>query len=100
MKWRGFTAEGLERLRLAALKNQPWKRSTGPRTAAGKRRSSENGRARQKGPVSVRQIEAELAEVCDLMARMRLARASSGHGPECRGCPVEKVDGDGEASFG
>jgi hypothetical protein len=74
MKWRGFTAEGLERLRLAALRNQPWKRSTGPRTAEGKRRSSENGRGRQKGPVSVRQIEAELAKVCDLMTRMRSTR--------------------------
>ena len=37
-----LTDAARERLRQAALKNQPWKQSTGPRTAAGKRISGRN----------------------------------------------------------
>ena len=50
-KWRGFSADGLRRLRQAALDHRPWQHSTGPRTAAGKARSAANGRIRQKGPL-------------------------------------------------
>jgi hypothetical protein len=75
LKWRGFTAEGLERLRQAALRTQPWRHSTGPRTAAGKVRSAANGRVRQKGPVSVRELRAELAGLHDLAREMAAARA-------------------------
>ena len=49
-KWKGFTPEGLERLRQAALTNRPWEHSTGPRTPEGKARVAANGKARQKGP--------------------------------------------------
>ena len=38
----GFTPEGLERLRAAALEQKPWLSSTGPRTDAGKLRSRMN----------------------------------------------------------
>jgi len=60
-KRRGFTAEGLQRLREAAMKNRPWEHSTGPRTAEGKLKVANNGRKRQAGPVSKRQLLAELA---------------------------------------
>jgi len=38
----GFTPEGLERLRAAALEQKPWLSSTGPRTDTGKLRSRMN----------------------------------------------------------
>ncbi len=40
--WKGHSPEGLEKLRQAALLNQPWLKSTGPRTERGKARSSMN----------------------------------------------------------
>ena len=58
----GLTREGRERLREAAKRNKPWLHSTGPRTAAGKARSAENGRWRQKGALSRRQIEVHLSD--------------------------------------
>jgi len=60
-KRRGLTADGLQRLREAALRNRPWEHSTGPRTPEGKKKVANNGRKRQVGPVSKRQILAELA---------------------------------------
>jgi hypothetical protein len=73
-KWRGFSADGIQRLRQAALANRPWEHSTGPRTAAGKARSVENCRVTQKGPRSVRQLRAELAEFKLLITQMRAGR--------------------------
>jgi hypothetical protein len=74
----GLTEEGRERLRESALRHQPWRFSTGPRTPTGKARSSANGRARQLGPVSVRQARAELAGLRQLLCEMREARAAAG----------------------
>ena len=37
-----LTDQGLHRLRSIAAANRPWERSTGPRTPAGKNRSSRN----------------------------------------------------------
>ena len=37
-----FSEAGLEALRAAARRDRPWEKSTGPRTADGKRRSSQN----------------------------------------------------------
>jgi hypothetical protein len=74
LKRKGLTPEGRERLRAAALAQRPWERSTGPRTPEGKARSSANGRATQKGALSVRQLRAELAEVRLLVATMRDGR--------------------------
>jgi hypothetical protein len=74
MKRRGLTPEGRERLRQAALENRPWRFSTGPRTPEGKARVALNGKARQKGPVSVRQLRAQLADLRGLLADMRANR--------------------------
>lgn len=41
-RWTGLTVEGMATLRETAKRNQPWRHSTGPRTAAGKARSSRN----------------------------------------------------------
>jgi hypothetical protein len=68
-----LTKEGLSRLREAALENRPWERSTGPTTAKGKAKSAANGRTKQSGPKSLRQIRREvLAEVSlDELAALR-----------------------------
>ena len=54
-----LTAAGRERLRLAALSYRPWEAAGGPVSAAGKLTAAANGRARQVGPVSVRQARGE-----------------------------------------
>jgi hypothetical protein len=75
LKRRGLSPEGRERVRAAALAHQPWRFSTGPRTPAGKARAAANGKARQKGDLSVRELRAELAEVNRLIGEMRAGRA-------------------------
>jgi aryl-alcohol dehydrogenase-like predicted oxidoreductase len=78
LKRRGFTLEGLARLRAAALAVCPWKHSTGPLTAAGKAKVAENGRRRQKGPLSVRELRAELAEAYGVLRELQELRKSLG----------------------
>jgi hypothetical protein len=38
------------------MKNQPWLRSTGPKTSAGKLKVAANGKVRQTGPHSYREL--------------------------------------------
>jgi hypothetical protein len=70
-RWRGFTADGLRRLRESALRHRPWMHSTGPRTVAGKVKAAANGKTRQKGKKSVRQIRAEMTILRELLEDMR-----------------------------
>jgi len=58
------------RLRETARRNQPWRFSTGPRTAEGKARAAHNGRARQMGPHSVRQQRDMVFDVGAMIAMM------------------------------
>jgi hypothetical protein len=58
-----LTPGGIEKLRTAIRQHEPWLRSTGPQSAAGKQRAANNGRYRQKGAVSKRQTLAKLADV-------------------------------------
>ena len=78
MKRKGLTPEGRERLRQAALRHQPWRFSTGPRSPEGKARVALNGRTGQKGPVSVRQLRAQLSELRLLVREMRESRQLAG----------------------
>ena len=73
-KRRGPTPEGRERLRQAARANRPWEHTTGPRTPEGKARAARNGKARQKGEQSVREVRRSLAEVVGLAADMAAGR--------------------------
>ena len=41
-RWRGVSADGRERQRRAALRDRPWEKSTGPRSAEGKDKVSQN----------------------------------------------------------
>jgi hypothetical protein len=73
-KRRGLTPEGRERLRQAALANQPWQHSTGPRTAAGKIKAAVNGKRRQTAEQSVRERHRSLAEFTTLTQGLSQAR--------------------------
>jgi hypothetical protein len=75
-KRKGLTPEGREKLRNAALQNRPWRFSTGPRTAAGKAKVAHNGKKRQLGPRSVREVRADLAGLRALLRDMRAAQAA------------------------
>jgi hypothetical protein len=69
-----LTPAGRSRLRQSALVNRPWRFSTGPRTAAGKLRVAENGRGRQVGEPSVRELRRQVAAVGGLAADMAALR--------------------------
>ena len=65
---RGLTDAGRERLRLSALRTQPWHFSSGPKSPAGKQQSVKNGKVRQQREMSVREQKASVAAlVADLM---------------------------------
>jgi hypothetical protein len=69
-----LTEAGRQRLREAALLHKPWKHATGPRTAAGRAQAALNGKRRQRGPQSVREVRAALAPVRKLLEQMRETR--------------------------
>jgi hypothetical protein len=71
-----LTPAARQRLREAALRHQPWKHASGPRTPAGKARAASNGKVRQIGPRSVREIRADLADVADLIRRVSQSRGT------------------------
>lgn len=73
-KRKGLSPQGRERLREAALKNRPWRFSTGPRSIDGKTRAARNNKVQQKGPLSVRELRSGLAELRALAADMREVR--------------------------
>jgi hypothetical protein len=74
LKCRALTAEGLERLRAAALRHQPWRWACGPKTSAGKLQSVTNGKKRQKGSRSLREIRGDLAELRQWLQELRETR--------------------------
>lgn len=69
-----LTAAGLERLREVALSNRPWARSTGSRTPEGKAAAARNGKVRQKGERSIREVRHALAEVTGLVGDLVAVR--------------------------
>ena len=69
-----LTEAGRERLRLAALESRPWQFSTGPKTPTGKAKSAANGRLRQKGPISIRQLRKEMVDLKRLLLDLQETR--------------------------
>ena len=65
------TPEGLERLRQSAFTNRPWERSTGPRSATGKMRSSLNSIVHGKETAARRRFRRDAFR---LIRAMRLFR--------------------------
>ena len=73
-----LSAAGRERLRAAIWRHRPWEQATGPRTATGKAQAVRNGKRRQRGPKSVREMRAELAAVRALIRALRQVRQDAG----------------------
>jgi hypothetical protein len=65
-------------LRDAIARHQPWQVSTGPRTAEGRAQSIKNGKRRQLGLCSVREVRSMLKEVKALIRQMRDQRRQLG----------------------
>src|SRR5947208_12861299 len=73
-KSHGLSPEGRERIRATTLAFRPWRFTTGPRTPEGKARSAANGKRRQKGALSVRELRAELTGERLLIGEMQATR--------------------------
>jgi hypothetical protein len=71
---KGLTEEGRERLRESAHKHKPWRYSTGPRTPEGKKAAIRNGKMRQLGPKSVREVRQEVSDLETFLKEIREAR--------------------------
>ena len=71
---KGLTEEGRRRLRETALRHQPWRYARGPTSPAGKARAAANGKTRQLGLYSVREMRADLVNLRTLVDEMRQSR--------------------------
>ncbi len=71
MKRGPLPLETMHRMRDAINRNKPWKRSTGPRTPAGKAIVARNGKVRQRGPRSIREIRSDICEIMCLIEANR-----------------------------
>ena len=69
-----MTAAGREKLRQTALKHQPWRFSTGPRTPEGKAKVAMNGKRQQRNELSVREMRRELSDAGSTLERLAAAR--------------------------
>src|SRR6516162_328005 len=75
-KRRGFTKEGLARLRKAALAARPWERTTGPKTREGKAKSARNGHAKRAAVRAYHELRRVLQELIAPAAAMRQSFAN------------------------
>jgi hypothetical protein len=71
-----LTPEGREKIRENNRRVRPWEYSTGPRTAAGRARSALNGKIRQKGRYSIRELQRLGKDIDGYVAAMRKSRGS------------------------
>ena len=71
MKRGPLPLESIYRMRDAINRNKPWKRSTGPRTPAGKAKVARNEKVRQINPRSIREIR---ADICGIMCLIEANR--------------------------
>ena len=94
------TPEGRERLRLAAIKNAPWRYATGPRSAEGKARSAANGRSKQAGTRSMRDLKRELAEVATAAEALAKLRSAFLRNDPIKEAATNVLDRSPEKSFG
>jgi hypothetical protein len=75
LKQQPLSPDARQRIREATLRNQPWLRSTGPRTEAGKAIVAQNGRKTQKDARSVPQVRADIAGINDLIRQIAELRS-------------------------
>jgi hypothetical protein len=71
---RNESADRREKRRQTTLAVRPWEHATGPRTEAGKQRAAQNGKVRQRGELSVRDLRAALGPVLALAQQMATTR--------------------------
>jgi hypothetical protein len=71
-----LTSAGRQRLRAAALRHQPWRHATGPRSSTGRQRAAQNGRWRQTAQQSRREWRAEIRALLAPLAPLREALAA------------------------
>lgn len=89
-----WTPEARERQRQNVLRSRPWEHSTGPKTAKGKAQAAANGKRRQKGSMSVRELRREVAIVAGLLEKMRSVRQQNCEAPEEANCgPIPLITG-------
>ena len=69
-----LTEAGRERLRIAAHQHRPWEHSTGPTTESGKQQAVHNGKLRQRGEFSQRQLRSLCAELSQELYEIRERR--------------------------
>lgn len=77
-KRKGLTHDGRDRLRRAAFANKPWLHATGPRTLKGKATAAVNGKKRQLGLLSTRELKADLRQLRAMLKEMTEVRRSAG----------------------
>jgi hypothetical protein len=73
-----WTEAARERVRAAALRDRPWLHATGPRTPEGKAQAARNGKRRQTGPRSTREVRADLRAVRELLRAIGVACRQAG----------------------
>ena len=88
---RRLTEAARMRIRQNNLRNKPWLRSTGPKTAEGKAQAALNGKTRQKGEYSVREKKRMVGVIKLLINRMSACRM------RLMADLNEEVNGDGES---
>jgi hypothetical protein len=75
-KWKGFTEEGLQRLRETIFRIKPWRFTRGPTTPEGKAQVARNGKKRQLGPTSIAEAKVEVAGLQRALQALREYRAA------------------------
>jgi hypothetical protein len=70
-KRRGFTDEGRERLRQAALRIRPWERTRGPTTPEGKAKSARNGHSKDAAVKAYLELRQAIHQLIAPAATMR-----------------------------
>ena len=73
----GLSEAGRQALRVTALRHKPWRFATGPKTAAGRARVALNGKVRQLGPKSGREVKKDLAEISQLLQELAATRRAA-----------------------
>lgn len=63
-----LTEQGRAKLATATRRHRPWQYSTGPRTEAGKRKSSENSRWLRANPHTLRSVRQDLRVVQEILS--------------------------------
>lgn len=76
-KRQGLSEAGQAALRETALRHQPWRFATGPKTAAGRARVAMNGKIRQLGPKSRREVRRDLVGVGQLLQELAATRRAA-----------------------